>query len=82
MMLFKAPQQKSDTSTIYIICLRILNVNEFIKSKNFQKAVSRNIKSRQGIFDEPENWQSKQLTDSPLINDFTKIWQQLKETYT
>jgi hypothetical protein len=33
------------------------------------------------MFDDPENWQSKQLTDSPLIIDFMTIWQQLKETY-
>ena len=55
--------------------------NEFIKSADFKKRFLEILEHDKGIFDEPENWQSKHLTESPLINDFPNIWQQLKETY-
>jgi predicted nucleotidyltransferase component of viral defense system len=55
--------------------------NEFINSTDFKKRFNEILDHDKNLFDEPENWQSKQITDSPLINDFTNIWQQLKETY-
>jgi predicted nucleotidyltransferase component of viral defense system len=55
--------------------------NEFIKSKDFKKRFLEILEHDKELFDEPENWQSKQLTESPLITDFANIWQQLKETY-
>ncbi|GAB6283565.1 MAG: hypothetical protein STSR0008_23420 [Ignavibacterium sp.] len=55
--------------------------NEFIKSTDFKKRFHEILEHDKEIFDEPENWQSKQLTESTLITDFTNLWQQLKETY-
>jgi len=55
--------------------------NEFIKSADFKKRFYEILEHDKELFDEPDNWQSKQLIESPLITDFTKIWQQLKETY-
>ena len=55
--------------------------NEFIKSTDFKKRFLEILEHDRKMFEEPENWQSKQLTESPLITDFTNIWQQLKETY-
>lgn len=55
--------------------------NDFIKSTEFKKRFNEILEHDKKIFDEPENWQLKQLTDSPLINNFPNIWQQLKETY-
>jgi hypothetical protein len=55
--------------------------NEFMKTKDFKKRFIEILEHDREIFDEPENWQSKQLIESPLINDFPNIWQQLKETY-
>lgn len=55
--------------------------NEFIKLTDFKKRFLEILEHDKELFDEPENWQSKQLTDSPLINNFANIWQQLKETY-
>lgn len=55
--------------------------NEFIKSTDFKKRFLEILEHDKEIFDEPENWQSKQLNESPLITDFINIWQQLKETY-
>ncbi|MBU2493177.1 MAG: nucleotidyl transferase AbiEii/AbiGii toxin family protein [Bacteroidetes bacterium] len=55
--------------------------NEFIKSKDFKKRFDEILEHDKNLFDEPENWKSKKLNESPLITDFTNIWQQLKETY-
>lgn len=55
--------------------------NEFIKSADFKKRFYEILEHDKELFDEPDNWQSKQLIESPLITDFTNIWQQLKETY-
>lgn len=54
---------------------------EFIKSRDFKKRFLEILEHDKEIFDEPENWQSKQLNESPLIIDFANTWQQLKETY-
>lgn len=53
----------------------------FIKSKDFKKQFVEILEHDKGIFNEPENWQSKKLGESPLINDFSNIWQKIKETY-
>ena len=55
--------------------------NKFVKSAEFNKRFHEILEHDKKLFDEPENWQSKQLTESPLITDFTNIWQQLKEQY-
>lgn len=55
--------------------------NKFIKSPDFKKRFLEILKHDKEIFDEPENWQSKQLTESQLITDFAKIWAQLKDIY-
>lgn len=55
--------------------------NEFIKSIDFKKRFLKILQHDKEIFNEPENWQLKQLNDSPLLIDFSNIWQQLKETY-
>lgn len=54
---------------------------EFINSKAFKTRFNEILEHDKKLFDEPEGWQSKQLTDSPLINDFPAIWEQLKEIY-
>lgn len=55
--------------------------NEFVKSTDFKKRFLEILEHDKKIFDDPENWQSKQLGESPLINDFSNIWQKIKETY-
>jgi hypothetical protein len=55
--------------------------NKFIKSTDFKMRFLEILEHDKKIFDEPENWKSKKLNKSPLITDFTNIWQQLKETY-
>ena len=33
------------------------------------------------MFDEPIGWKDKSVAESPLINNFEKIWLQLNDTY-
>ena len=55
--------------------------NEFIKSEDFKKRFDEILEHDKNLFDEPENWKTKRLNESPLITDFPNIWKQLKETY-
>lgn len=33
------------------------------------------------MFEEPTGWQTKAISESSLVNDFSNIWQQLKKKY-
>lgn len=55
--------------------------NEFIKSPHFKKRFLEIFEHDKKIFNEPENWESKELIASPLLNNFINIWQELKEIY-
>jgi predicted nucleotidyltransferase component of viral defense system len=53
----------------------------FVSSQSFKHRFEEIIQHDRQIFDEPVGWQSKQIIDSPLVNDFDKLWAQLKFTY-
>ncbi|RPH72364.1 nucleotidyl transferase AbiEii/AbiGii toxin family protein [bacterium] len=55
--------------------------NNFIKSTDFKKRFLEILEHDKEIFDEPENWESKGLNESPLVIDFPNIWKKLKDTY-
>jgi hypothetical protein len=54
---------------------------EFVRSKSFKQRFEEIVEHDRQIFDEPSGWQSKQIIDSPLVNDFDNLWAQLKITY-
>jgi predicted nucleotidyltransferase component of viral defense system len=54
---------------------------EFTELKDFKNRFHEILEHDKELFDDPENWQLKQLSESPLITDFANIWQKLKETY-
>lgn len=54
---------------------------EFVNSKEFKKRFDEILKHDRDLFDEPKDWQSKSLTDSPLVSDFQNVWNQLKGIY-
>ena len=54
---------------------------EFIKSAEFKKQFDIILKHDREMFEEPKGWQSKSITESPLITNFESIWKQLKEKY-
>lgn len=54
---------------------------EFVASDSFKKQFDIILIHDREMFEEPRGWQTKQLEDSPLINDFSKIWEQIKAKY-
>jgi len=54
---------------------------EFIKSGEFKKRFNEILNHDRELFDEPAGWQKKQLSDSPLVNDFEAIWPQIRNKY-
>lgn len=54
---------------------------EFINSHSFKKQFDAILQHDREMFEEPKGWQTKVNSASPLVNDFTNVWQQLKEKY-
>lgn len=55
--------------------------NKFVASPSFKEQFNAILQHDRAIFEEPEGWQDKSLSASPLINDFSAIWEQLKGQY-
>ena len=55
--------------------------NGFINSTEFKQRFLEILGHDKEIFDEPQNWRTKQLNDSLLITDFENVWTKLKEKY-
>jgi len=53
----------------------------YIKSDLFQKDILTLLEHDQNAFDTPTGWNLKTIEESPLVFDFEKIWQTIKETY-
>ncbi len=56
-------------------------VRDYLSSPQFMTEFTALLTSDQSRFSEPEGWQGKAITDSPLLNDFDAVWNNLKETY-
>jgi predicted nucleotidyltransferase component of viral defense system len=54
---------------------------EFVASGSFRKQFHTILQHDREIFEEPKGWQTKSISESPLMTDFLTIWQQLKEKY-
>jgi hypothetical protein len=54
---------------------------EYLQSAEFQKDFSELLIHDQQEFDDPQGWQLKPITDSPLIKDFPALWASLRSTY-
>lgn len=54
---------------------------EFGESKEFKTKFDEILSHDKKLFDEPKDWRTKSLTESPLINDFENMWKQLKGIY-
>jgi predicted nucleotidyltransferase component of viral defense system len=54
---------------------------EFAASDSFKIQFETILQHDRSIFEEPRGWQSKSISESPLMIDFSTIWKQLKEKY-
>lgn len=53
----------------------------FVESDLFKKQFDAILKHDREMFEEPKEWQTKLISESPLVNDFSAIWKQLKIKY-
>jgi hypothetical protein len=53
----------------------------FVASDDFKKQFNAILIQDKAMFDEPKGWQTKSISESPLLTDFPAIWKQLKEKY-
>ena len=54
---------------------------EFVASGSFKKQFDTILQHDRAMFEEPMGWQSKSISESPLMIDFSTIWKQLTEKY-
>lgn len=54
---------------------------EFVASDSFKKQFETILQHDREMFEEPTGWQTKSITESPLLNDFSTIWEQIKAKY-
>ena len=54
---------------------------EFVASDSFKKQFETILQHDREMFEEPIGWQTKLISESPLVADFPAIWNQLKEKY-
>lgn len=54
---------------------------EFVASDSFKKQLEAILQHDREMFDEPIGWQTRLISESPLVADFPAIWKQLKEKY-
>ena len=54
---------------------------KYIQSADFQKDLTELFAHDQQQFDEPQGWQAKTIAESPLILDFSNLWNSLRSVY-
>lgn len=54
---------------------------EFVASDSFKKQFDTILQHDREMFEEPTGWQTKSISESPLVANFAFIWIQLKEKY-
>jgi hypothetical protein len=55
---------------------------KYIQSNKFKEDFKDLVAHDKLAFDEPEGWKEKDIDNSPLINEFNKIWDNIKSKYT
>jgi len=54
---------------------------KYLQSTEFQKDLLELIIHDQQEFDEPQDWQTKTVKNSPLVTDFSNLWTNLRSIY-
>ena len=53
----------------------------FVGSDSFKEHFDAILQHDREMFEEPKGWQTKTISESPLVNNFSELWNQLKEKY-
>jgi predicted nucleotidyltransferase component of viral defense system len=53
----------------------------YLRSAEFKNAIRELLVHDQQAFNVPKGWQSKKIVDSPLVTDFSGLWEKLRSTY-
>jgi predicted nucleotidyltransferase component of viral defense system len=53
----------------------------YIRTANFKTDFAELLVHDKQAFDTPENWNEKEITQSPLVSDFPALWNFLKDVY-
>jgi predicted nucleotidyltransferase component of viral defense system len=54
---------------------------KYLQTTEFPKDLQELFAHDQTEFDEPHGWQTKIITESPLLTDFAAVWKNLRTTY-
>jgi hypothetical protein len=54
---------------------------KYIQSADFQKDLQELFENDQQEFDDPQGWQTKTIIESPLVTNFSAIWDNIRSTY-
>jgi predicted nucleotidyltransferase component of viral defense system len=54
---------------------------KFVATDSFKKQFDTILQHDREMFEEPKGWQNKLIAESPLVNNFSTIWKQLKAKY-
>lgn len=54
---------------------------EFVASDSFKEQFDAILQHDRELFEEPKGWQTKAISESPLVNDFANVWSQIKTKY-
>lgn len=53
----------------------------FVASNSFKKQFETILQHDRELFDEPKGWETKVISESPLVSDFPALWKQINEKY-
>lgn len=54
---------------------------EYLRSQSFREDFDRLFSEDQARFAEPVGWQNRRLSESPLLTNFSAVWEDLKPVY-
>jgi hypothetical protein len=53
----------------------------FVGSDSFKSKFDAILQHDREMFEEPKGWQTKTISESPLVNNFSELWKLLKDKY-
>lgn len=54
---------------------------DFVASDSFKQQFDTILQHDRGMFEEPKDWQAKSISESPLVTNFSTLWEQIKVKY-